>query len=152
MCFSCTFAAAFRPSALSRVWLQHTQERFAFYCRKISASTASCTSRRMCCPTHCASYCASCQPLLRAFSGWIRSSLPRRSPGTAGSRRSRSRGQRQTGSRATSSLASRPERFRFGNLSEFPDPKTEYVENSSMAAAVSQVSRLTQPRQVISGN
>ena len=32
--------------------------------------------RRMCCPTHCASYCAPCQPLVRAFSGWIRSSPP----------------------------------------------------------------------------
>ena len=30
----------------------------------------------MCCPTHCASYCAPCQPLLRAFSGWIRSPPP----------------------------------------------------------------------------
>ena len=43
-----------------------------FHCRSTSASTASCTFRRMCCPTHCASYCASCQPLLRAFFGWIR--------------------------------------------------------------------------------
>ena len=40
------------------------------------ASTALCTSRRMCCPTHCASCWAPCQPLLRAFSGWIR--CPRR--------------------------------------------------------------------------
>ena len=53
--------------------------RLIFYCRTTSASTASCTSRRMCCPTHC----APCQPLLRAFSGWIRSppptiSLPRK--------------------------------------------------------------------------
>ena len=31
-----------------------------------SASTAPCTSRRMCCPTHCPSHCAPCQPLLRA--------------------------------------------------------------------------------------
>ena len=28
----------------------------------------------MCCPTRCAGYCAPCQPLLRAFSGWIQSS------------------------------------------------------------------------------
>ena len=35
------------------------------------ASTAPCTSRRMRCPTHCASYGAPCQPLLQAFSGWI---------------------------------------------------------------------------------
>ena len=27
------------------------------------------TSGRMCCPAHCASHCALCQPLLRAFSG-----------------------------------------------------------------------------------
>ena len=47
------------------------QERLVFYCRTTSASTAPCTSRRTCCPTHCASYCAPCQPLLRAFSGWI---------------------------------------------------------------------------------
>ena len=30
-------------------------------------------SRKMCCPTHCANNCAPCQPLLRAFSEWIRS-------------------------------------------------------------------------------
>ena len=40
-------------------------------CRTTRASTAPCSSRRMCCPTHCASYCAPFQPLLRAFSGWI---------------------------------------------------------------------------------
>ena len=28
------------------------------------------------CLSHCASYCALCQPLLRAFSGWIRSPYP----------------------------------------------------------------------------
>ena len=42
-----------------------TQERLVCYCRTTSASTAPCTSRRTCCPTHCASYCAPCQPLLR---------------------------------------------------------------------------------------
>ena len=47
-----------------------------FYCRTISASTVSCTSRRMCCFTHCAVYCVLCQPLLRAFSGWIQSPHP----------------------------------------------------------------------------
>ena len=52
------------------------EERLVFYCRTTSASTAPYTSRRMCCPTHCASYCAPCQPLLRAFSGWIRSPPP----------------------------------------------------------------------------
>ena len=39
----------------------------ACYCRTTSASTAPCTSRRMRCPAHCASQCAPCQPLLRAF-------------------------------------------------------------------------------------
>ena len=50
-------------------------DRLVFYCRTPSSSTTPCTSRRTCCPacTHCASYCAPCQPLLRAFSGWIRS-------------------------------------------------------------------------------
>jgi len=52
------------------------KERLVCYCRTTSASTAPRTSRRMCCPTHCASYCAPCQPLLRAFSGWIRSPPP----------------------------------------------------------------------------
>ena len=33
-------------------------ERLVFYCRTTSASTAPCTSRRMCCPTYCASCCA----------------------------------------------------------------------------------------------
>ena len=48
-------------------------ERLVFCCRTTSASSAPCTSRRICCHMHCASYCAPCQPLLRAFSGWIRS-------------------------------------------------------------------------------
>ena len=48
------------------------QHRLVLYCRTTSASTAPCTSRRMCCLTHCASYCALCQPLLRAFSEWVR--------------------------------------------------------------------------------
>jgi hypothetical protein len=51
-------------------------ERSVFHCRTTSASTAPCTSRRMCCPAHCASYCVPCQPLLPAFSGWIRSPPP----------------------------------------------------------------------------
>ena len=51
-------------------------ERLVFYCRTTSASTAPCTSRRMCCPMHCASYCVPCQQLLPAFSGWIRSPPP----------------------------------------------------------------------------
>ena len=45
---------------------------WCLYCRTISTSTALCTSITMCCPTHCASYCAPCQPLLRSISGWIR--------------------------------------------------------------------------------
>ena len=51
----------------------HPPEKLIFYCRTTSASTAPCTSRRMCCPTHCATYCAPSQPLLRVISGWIRS-------------------------------------------------------------------------------
>ena len=46
---------------------QHAPERLMFYCRTISVSTAPCSSSRTCCPTHWASYCAPCQPLLRAF-------------------------------------------------------------------------------------
>jgi len=46
--------------------------RLVFDCRTTSASTSPCPSIRMCCPTHCASYCAPCQPLLRAFSGLVR--------------------------------------------------------------------------------
>ena len=44
-------------------------ERLVSYCQTASASTAPCTSRRMCCPTHCASYCAPCQPLLDVHVG-----------------------------------------------------------------------------------
>jgi len=61
---------------LGGVVLLGALERLVFYCRTTSASTAPCTPRRMCCPTHCASYCAPCQPLLRAFSGWIRAPPP----------------------------------------------------------------------------
>ena len=39
------------------------------YCQTTSASTAPCTSRRMCCPAHCAIYCAPYQPLFRDFFG-----------------------------------------------------------------------------------
>ena len=49
--------------------IHRSVERPVVYCRAISASTAPCTSRRMCCLTHCASYCASCPPLSRAFTG-----------------------------------------------------------------------------------
>jgi len=41
-------------------------ERLVFYCRTTSTRTAPCTCRWMCVPTHCASHCAPCQPLLRA--------------------------------------------------------------------------------------
>ena len=43
------------------------REILVFYCRTASASTALYTSRRMCCPTHCARYCDPCQPLLPAL-------------------------------------------------------------------------------------
>ena len=56
--------------------LMHLIERTVSFCRPTSASAAPCTSRRMCCPMHCASYCASCPLLLRAFSGFIRSPPP----------------------------------------------------------------------------
>jgi len=39
-------------------------QRLISYCRTASASTAPCKSRRMCCPTCCANFCAPCQPLL----------------------------------------------------------------------------------------
>jgi len=60
---------------LSPVALAH-QHISIFCCRKTGASTAPCTSRWTCCPTHCASYCAPCQPLLRAFSGTSAMSHP----------------------------------------------------------------------------
>jgi hypothetical protein len=40
-------------------------QKLMFYCRRTSARTAPCTSRRMCCPTHCASYCADLASILR---------------------------------------------------------------------------------------
>jgi len=69
------------PKNADHTWLcssmwPSSSDRFVFYCRTTSASIAPGTSRRTCCPTHCASYCALCQPLLRAFSGWIRSPPP----------------------------------------------------------------------------
>ena len=51
-------------------------DSLVLYCRTTSASTASCTSKRMCCLTHCAGYCAPCQPLWQACFGWIRSPPP----------------------------------------------------------------------------
>ena len=43
------------------------REGLVLYCRTTSASTAPCMFRRMCCPTHCASMCAPCQPLVQAL-------------------------------------------------------------------------------------
>jgi len=40
------------------------QQSLVSHCRTTSASTAPCTSKRMCCPARCASNYASCQPLL----------------------------------------------------------------------------------------
>ena len=39
-------------------------EGLVIYCRTTSASTAPCTSRRTCCPAHCASYCADAHLLI----------------------------------------------------------------------------------------
>ena len=39
-----------------------------WHCRTASATTAPCTFRRTLGPTHCASLCTPCQPLVRAFS------------------------------------------------------------------------------------
>ena len=41
--------------------------RLVFYCRTTRASTAPCASKRMCCPTHCASYCAPSAVLASIF-------------------------------------------------------------------------------------
>jgi len=48
-------------------------EKLVFYCRTTSVITVPCTFRGMCCPALFATYCAPCHPLLRAFSGWVRS-------------------------------------------------------------------------------
>ena len=61
------------PDSRKRVGPLHCLQILVCYCRTTSASTEPCTSRKMCCPTHCASCCAPCQPLVRAFSGWMRS-------------------------------------------------------------------------------
>ena len=50
--------------------------RLVFHGRTTRASTAPCISSKMRCPTHWATNCAPCQPLLRAFCGWIRSLPP----------------------------------------------------------------------------
>jgi hypothetical protein len=51
-----------RPSTEQR-------ERWVIYCRTTSVSVAR--------ATHCASYCTPCRPLIRAFSGWIRTPPPK---------------------------------------------------------------------------
>jgi hypothetical protein len=59
-----------RPAGLS----PPGRDMLVIHCRTTNASTAPCKSRRACCPARGASYCAPCQPLLQAISGWIRSS------------------------------------------------------------------------------
>ena len=44
------------------------RQRLVIYCRTTSVSAAH--------ATHCATFCTPCQPLLRAFPGWIRSPPP----------------------------------------------------------------------------
>jgi hypothetical protein len=43
-------------------------ERLVIYCQTTGASAAH--------ATHCATYCTPCRPLIRAFSGWIRTPPP----------------------------------------------------------------------------
>ena len=43
-------------------------ERLVIYCQTTSVSAAH--------ATHCATYCTPCRPLIRAFSGWIRTPPP----------------------------------------------------------------------------
>jgi len=45
-----------------------SQERLVIYCQTTSVSAAH--------ATHCATYCTPCRPLIRAFSGWIRTPPP----------------------------------------------------------------------------
>ena len=44
------------------------RERLVIYCQTTGVSAAH--------ATHCATYCTSCRPLIRAFSGWIRTPPP----------------------------------------------------------------------------
>ena len=46
----------------------HCHERLVIYCQTTSVSAAH--------ATHCATNCTPCRPLLRAFSGWIRTPPP----------------------------------------------------------------------------
>jgi len=57
------------------------RERLVIYCQTSSVSAAH--------ATHCATYCTPCQPLLRAFSGWIITPPPT-TPREQEARRSRS--------------------------------------------------------------
>ena len=66
-----------KTRGLPRVWDGRLgAERLVFHCWATSATTATCTSRKMCCLPHCACYHALCQPMLRAFFRWIRSPPP----------------------------------------------------------------------------
>ena len=51
-------------------------EILVFHCRTTSASTAPCKSRRMCCPTHCASHCAPRREEADHCGGGVRSPNP----------------------------------------------------------------------------
>jgi len=50
-----------------------TRERLVIYCQTTGVSVAH--------ATHCATYCTPCRPLIRAFSGWIRTPPPTGSGG-----------------------------------------------------------------------
>ena len=52
------------PSSLESGW----QQRLVSHCQTTSFSAAH--------ATHCATYCTPCRPLIRAFSGWIRTPPP----------------------------------------------------------------------------
>ena len=53
-----------RKSSESQLPLQHSAKRLVFRCQTTSVSVAH--------ATHCASHCIPCRPLIRTFSGWIR--------------------------------------------------------------------------------
>jgi len=59
-------------------WFSSEREQSREICISLPNNQRQHTSRRMRWPTHCASYCAPCQPLLRAFHGMIQSPLPTR--------------------------------------------------------------------------
>ena len=49
-------------------WARRCAERLVIYCQTTSVSAAH--------ATHCATYCTPFRPLIRAFSGWIRTPPP----------------------------------------------------------------------------